>query len=37
MADLHGLVDVALLPIWGWGHGLAPATWIQNAAHEPLG
>jgi L-ascorbate metabolism protein UlaG (beta-lactamase superfamily) len=24
MADLHGLVDVALLPIWGWGRAIGP-------------
>ena len=24
MAELNGLVDIALLPIWGWGSGLGP-------------
>ena len=24
MADLHGTIDVALLPIWGWGSRLGP-------------
>ena len=30
MAALAG-VDVALLPIWGWGTPWAPATWIPSA------
>lgn len=37
MADLHGLVDVALLPIWGWGPRLGPGHLDPERAAQAAG
>jgi L-ascorbate metabolism protein UlaG (beta-lactamase superfamily) len=37
MADLRGGVDVALLPVWGWGPGLGPGHLDPDRAAQAAG
>ena len=34
LGELADNLEVALLPIWGWGHGLGPATWTRAGAAQ---